>query len=108
MTTLLNPKSLIFAFAILPAKPLADLWPELAMLAISIGAVSTAWIAAGALATRGNRLFTPRPDQPRLGPGARRLRPAPRRRCYSGARGGGLPGLTVPPTGPLPERPSRL
>lgn len=58
VTTLLNPKSLVFAFALLPQRPLADLViPHLVLLAAAIALVSAGWLGAGALATgqRANR-----------------------------------------------------
>jgi threonine/homoserine/homoserine lactone efflux protein len=49
MTTLLNPKCIIFAFAILPPEiELLDLIPWLVALALMILSVGTLWIAIGA------------------------------------------------------------
>jgi threonine/homoserine/homoserine lactone efflux protein len=49
MTTLLNPKGIIFAFTILPQdKGLVDLVPWLAALALMILSIGGLWIAIGA------------------------------------------------------------
>ncbi len=59
-TTLINPKSLVFAFAILPPRPLPEIAPHLAIVALSVALVSLGWIAAGALLAGGSgRMVTP-------------------------------------------------
>lgn len=45
VTTLLNPKALIFALVLLPPRPLMELGPWLALLAGLIVAVALGWIA---------------------------------------------------------------
>ncbi len=53
VTTLLNPKAIIFAFTLLPPAAAADtaaFVPWLAALALQIFIVGGAWIAAGSLA----------------------------------------------------------
>jgi threonine/homoserine/homoserine lactone efflux protein len=54
ITTLLNPKAIIFAFVILPSgRDIAGLLPWLLCLALQIFIVGGAWIAAGASLRRG-------------------------------------------------------
>lgn len=54
VTTLLNPKAIIFAFTLLPADlALADLAPWMAGLSLMIGAVGGIWIVGGASLRRG-------------------------------------------------------
>jgi threonine/homoserine/homoserine lactone efflux protein len=56
LTTLLNPKAIIFAFLLLPlqAGPL-ELAPWLAVLALQIVTAGAAWLAVGAVLGRGAR-----------------------------------------------------
>lgn len=51
-TTLLNPKALVFAFAIFPAGSPASFALHFAAFAAAVLAVSTGWIAAGAAIAR--------------------------------------------------------
>ena len=56
ITTLLNPKALIFAFAIIPFGSTGDIWksaPWLATLSLLIAIVGSCWIAAGTALQRG-------------------------------------------------------
>ncbi|MBR0719047.1 LysE family translocator [Bradyrhizobium liaoningense] len=54
ITTLLNPKAVIFAFTLLPLQVEAfDLLPWLGLLAVQIVAIGSAWIAFGAALGRG-------------------------------------------------------
>ena len=56
VTTLLNPKAVIFAFTLLPFTPgmgVADMLPWLAALSLLIVMVGSAWIALGASLKRG-------------------------------------------------------
>jgi threonine/homoserine/homoserine lactone efflux protein len=56
VTTLLNPKALIFAFAIIPFGSTGDIWksaPWLAALSPLIAIVGSCWIAAGTALQRG-------------------------------------------------------
>jgi len=56
VTTLLNPKALIFAFAIIPFGSTGDIWksaPWLATLTLLIAIVGSCWIAAGTALQRG-------------------------------------------------------
>ena len=54
VTTLLNPKAIIFAFTLLPADlALSALTPWMAGLSLMIGVVGSLWIAAGAFLRRG-------------------------------------------------------
>lgn len=54
VTTLTNPKALIFAFTILPAEAApTGLWTSLAMLAAMIVSAGGAWIITGAVLRRG-------------------------------------------------------
>lgn len=54
VTTLLNPKGIIFAFSILPQDGIwSVLSPWLVALAIQIAAVGSCWIVAGAVLQRG-------------------------------------------------------
>ncbi len=54
VTTLLNPKAIIFAFTLLPADlALSALTPWMAGLSLMIGVVGSLWIAAGASLRRG-------------------------------------------------------
>ena len=56
VTTLFNPKAIIFAFTLLPTNAsLLALTPWLSGLAILIFTVGSAWIAIGASMTRGLR-----------------------------------------------------
>jgi threonine/homoserine/homoserine lactone efflux protein len=56
LATLLNPKALIFAFALLPLQAaLLTLVPWLALLALQIVTAGAAWIAFGATLGRGLR-----------------------------------------------------
>lgn len=54
-TTLLNPKGLVFAFAIFPHLPLAARLPHLGVFTGLVLATATGWIGIGALAARGAR-----------------------------------------------------
>ena len=61
VTTLLNPKALIFAFVIFPRGTLAELAPWLAAFSGLVVIVATGWIALGAtLAYSAGTLVTPR------------------------------------------------
>lgn len=61
MTTLVNPKSLIFALVIIPPGPAAQVAPWLAAFAALVVMVALAWIAVGAgLARSAGHLATPR------------------------------------------------
>lgn len=54
ITTLLNPKAVIFAFTLLPFQVAAfDLLPWLGLLAVQIVTIGSAWIALGAALGRG-------------------------------------------------------
>lgn len=56
VTTLLNPKALIFAFAIIPFGSTGDIWksaPWLAALSLLIVIVGSCWIAAGSALQKG-------------------------------------------------------
>jgi threonine/homoserine/homoserine lactone efflux protein len=56
VTTLLNPKALIFAFAIIPFGSTGDIWksaPWLAALSLLIAIVGSCWIAAGSALQKG-------------------------------------------------------
>lgn len=56
LTTVLNPKATIFAFLLLPTNiDFPQLLPWVAMMAIQIVAVGTAWVALGATLGRGLR-----------------------------------------------------
>jgi threonine/homoserine/homoserine lactone efflux protein len=56
LTTLLNPKAIIFAFALLPLPAgMLELAPWLALLALQIVTAGAAWIALGATLGRGVR-----------------------------------------------------
>jgi threonine/homoserine/homoserine lactone efflux protein len=62
VTTLLNPKAIIFAFTLLPSTAETDtaaLAPWLAALALQIVIVGGGWIAVGALFARGLRGVIP-------------------------------------------------
>ncbi len=61
VATLLNPKGLIFAFAILPQEiDLLALAPWIAVLAVEIVAIGFGWILAGSLLQRGFRDVAPK------------------------------------------------
>ena len=56
LTTMLNPKAIIFAFALLPLPAgMLELAPWLALLALQIVTAGAAWIALGATFGRGVR-----------------------------------------------------
>jgi threonine/homoserine/homoserine lactone efflux protein len=56
ITTLLNPKAMVFAFLLLPLQAgLFELLPWLGMIALQIVAAGAAWIAFGATLGRGVR-----------------------------------------------------
>jgi threonine/homoserine/homoserine lactone efflux protein len=52
VTTVLNPKALVIALALLPATTPAGLVPWLALFTVSVLVVASIWIAAGALLGR--------------------------------------------------------
>lgn len=58
VTTLLNPKAIVFAFTLLPSAGAPELLPRLASLALLIVLVGTCWIALGAGLKRGVRGIT--------------------------------------------------
>ncbi|WP_315722200.1 MULTISPECIES: LysE family translocator [unclassified Bradyrhizobium] len=53
ITTLLNPKAIIFAFTLLPADDTARLLPHAAALALSIATLGGGWILVGATLRHG-------------------------------------------------------
>lgn len=56
VTTLLNPKAIVFAFLLLPLQAgLLDLLPRLAVIAIQIVAAGAGWVTLGATLGRGVR-----------------------------------------------------
>jgi threonine/homoserine/homoserine lactone efflux protein len=56
ITTLLNPKAMVFAFLLLPLQAgLLDLLPRLAVIAIQIVAAGAGWVTLGATLGRGVR-----------------------------------------------------
>jgi threonine/homoserine/homoserine lactone efflux protein len=56
LTTLLNPKGIIFAFLLLPLQAgLPELLPRLAVIALQILTAGAAWLALGATLGRGVR-----------------------------------------------------
>lgn len=55
VTTLLNPKAIIFAFALLPSAGSTDLMPWLVALGLQIVTVGACWIAVGVWLRRGFR-----------------------------------------------------
>lgn len=56
LTTLLNPKAIIFAFLLLPLQAgLLELLPSLAVIALQILTAGAAWLALGATLGRGVR-----------------------------------------------------
>jgi threonine/homoserine/homoserine lactone efflux protein len=52
LTTLLNPKALIFAFVIFPHSALATLWPHAIIFSALVAAVGCGWILLGSLIAR--------------------------------------------------------
>jgi threonine/homoserine/homoserine lactone efflux protein len=60
LTTLVNPKGLVFALVLMPPLPLTELGPWLAVLAAEIVVAALGWISLGAiLARRAGSLATP-------------------------------------------------
>ena len=58
LTTLLNPKALVFAFLLLPFQAgLFELLPWLALIAVQIVTAGAAWVTFGATLGRGARRF---------------------------------------------------
>jgi threonine/homoserine/homoserine lactone efflux protein len=55
LTTLLNPKALLFSFIILPRAPLAEAVTGLALFAALVVAIGSGWSLAGTLLTGGRR-----------------------------------------------------
>ena len=53
VTTLLNPKAIVFAFTLLPLVPVPELGPRLAALTVLILIAGTAWIFVGAAIRHG-------------------------------------------------------
>jgi threonine/homoserine/homoserine lactone efflux protein len=56
VTTLLNPKAMIFAFTLVPGGDTGNVWaalPTLAVLAAIIPPIGACWIALGAVVSRG-------------------------------------------------------
>jgi threonine/homoserine/homoserine lactone efflux protein len=51
-TTLINPKALVFAFAIFPAANFLGRLPYLGLLGLLVVATAAGWMALGALAAR--------------------------------------------------------
>ena len=49
LTTLLNPKALIFAFVIMPPVALDRLWPFILVFWVLVPVCACGWIAVGAL-----------------------------------------------------------
>lgn len=58
LTTLLNPKAIVFAFTLLPSRGAPELLPWLGLLSALIVLVGTCWIAVGAGLKQGARGIT--------------------------------------------------
>lgn len=52
VTTLLNPKALVFAFAVFPALPLPEIAPYAALFLSAVVVVGTGWIIVGRVLVR--------------------------------------------------------